>query len=113
LRQIFDNHDDGRIFASVWNRLKTRFFLLHRANVFNIAGASIITQPAFHDCLSVIICSCNVISDHDVRSVVTADASPRTASEVYGCLGCSVECGRRAHATPHDHTEPGLPEAAT
>jgi bacterioferritin-associated ferredoxin len=44
-----------------------------------------------------IVCSCNVISDHDVRSVVrTAEAAPRTAGEVYGCLGCSPRCGRCA-----------------
>lgn len=44
-----------------------------------------------------IICSCNVLSDHDVRAVVEADDEVRrTASEVYRCLGCSAECGRCA-----------------
>lgn len=44
-----------------------------------------------------IVCSCNVLTDHDVRSAVsTADAFPRTARQVYGCLGCSAECGRCA-----------------
>ncbi len=44
-----------------------------------------------------IVCSCNVISDHDVRHAVsTADDLPRSAKEVYGCLGCSVACGRCA-----------------
>lgn len=44
-----------------------------------------------------IICSCNVLTDHDVRSAVSAaDDLPRTASQVYGCLGCSAECGRCA-----------------
>ncbi|HEX9591576.1 MAG TPA: (2Fe-2S)-binding protein [Bradyrhizobium sp.] len=44
-----------------------------------------------------IICSCNVLSDHDVRRVMTAAASqPRTASDLYGCLGCSAQCGRCA-----------------
>lgn len=44
-----------------------------------------------------IICSCNVLSDHDVRSAVTAGAEiPRTAGQVYGCLGCSAQCGRCA-----------------
>jgi bacterioferritin-associated ferredoxin len=44
-----------------------------------------------------IVCSCNVLSDHDVRSAVTgADDLPRTARQVYGCLGCSAECGRCA-----------------
>lgn len=44
-----------------------------------------------------IVCSCNVISDHDVRSAVhAAEDLPRNARQVYGCLGCSVECGRCA-----------------
>jgi bacterioferritin-associated ferredoxin len=44
-----------------------------------------------------IVCSCNVLSDHDVRSAVsTADALPRTPGQVYRCLGCSVGCGRCA-----------------
>ncbi len=44
-----------------------------------------------------IICSCNVLSDHDVRNAVTAASDfPRTAGQVYGCLGCSAQCGRCA-----------------
>ena len=44
-----------------------------------------------------IVCSCNVLSDHDVRDAVTApDGLPRSAKQVYGCLGCSAECGRCA-----------------
>lgn len=42
-----------------------------------------------------IVCSCNVLTDHDVRNAVAKDL-PRTASQVYGCLGCSAECGRCA-----------------
>ena len=42
-----------------------------------------------------IVCSCNVISDHQVRSV-TAERAARGTSEVYRCLGCSAECGRCA-----------------
>ena len=42
-----------------------------------------------------IICSCNVLSDHEVRSAVDM-AAPRTTGEVYGCLGCSAQCGRCA-----------------
>ena len=45
---------------------------------------------------TMIICSCNVLSDHDVRSIAAAPAAPRTAAEVYGCLGCSPACGRCA-----------------
>ncbi|MGH6664181.1 MAG: (2Fe-2S)-binding protein [Pseudolabrys sp.] len=44
-----------------------------------------------------IVCSCNVLSDHEVRSAVTA-AAPRTASQVYNCLGCSAQCGRCARS---------------
>jgi bacterioferritin-associated ferredoxin len=44
-----------------------------------------------------IICSCNVLSDHQVRTAVTAaDTRPRTAGQVYYCLGCSAQCGRCA-----------------
>jgi bacterioferritin-associated ferredoxin len=44
-----------------------------------------------------IVCSCNVLSDHDVRDAVTsADILPRSAKQLYGCLGCSAECGRCA-----------------
>ena len=42
-----------------------------------------------------IVCSCNVISDHQVRSVA-AERAARGTSEVYRCLGCSAECGRCA-----------------
>jgi bacterioferritin-associated ferredoxin len=43
-----------------------------------------------------IVCSCNVLSDQDVRSVVEAQAR-RSTSQVYGCLACSAKCGRCAH----------------
>jgi bacterioferritin-associated ferredoxin len=43
-----------------------------------------------------IVCSCNVLSDHDVRSALAAGRMPRTAGQVYGCLGCSAQCGRCA-----------------
>jgi bacterioferritin-associated ferredoxin len=42
-----------------------------------------------------IICSCNVLSDEDVRFAVAAKRL-RSASQVYGCLGCSAKCGRCA-----------------
>jgi len=41
-----------------------------------------------------IVCSCNVLTDHDVRNVVSASEEPITTSEVYSCLGCSRQCGR-------------------
>jgi len=43
-----------------------------------------------------IVCSCNVLSDQDVRTAVTSEAPPRSAGQVYGCLGCSAQCGRCA-----------------
>jgi bacterioferritin-associated ferredoxin len=42
-----------------------------------------------------IVCSCNVLSDNEVRNAVTSTA-PRKANQVYGCLGCSAQCGRCA-----------------
>lgn len=44
-----------------------------------------------------IVCSCNVLSDYDVRHAVnSANNFPRNTKQIYGCLGCSVECGRCA-----------------
>jgi bacterioferritin-associated ferredoxin len=44
-----------------------------------------------------IVCSCNVLTDHDVRHAVNvAPMPPRTPGQVYGCLGCSAQCGRCA-----------------
>jgi len=53
-----------------------------------------------------IVYSCNVITDHDVRNAV-ADARdlPRTAGQVYGCLGCSAQCGRCARTIRQIMTE--------
>jgi len=44
-----------------------------------------------------IVCSCNVISDEAVRSACKT-SSPRTPCQVYGCLGCSAQCGRCARS---------------
>jgi bacterioferritin-associated ferredoxin len=47
--------------------------------------------------LSMIVCSCNVLSDDDIRAAVAdSDDAVRHAKQVYGCLGCSAECGRCA-----------------
>jgi len=44
-----------------------------------------------------IVCSCNVLSDHDVRATLaTPEGAPRTTCQVYHCLGCSAQCGRCA-----------------
>ena len=46
-----------------------------------------------------IVCSCNVLSDHQVRDLVAAfGAQSLSAQEVYGCLGCSMQCGRCVRA---------------
>ena len=42
-----------------------------------------------------IVCSCNVFSDHQVRSAVAKEA--RRMSQVYACLGCRAQCGRCAN----------------
>jgi len=39
-----------------------------------------------------------VLSDHDVRSAIDVPQAPRTAAQIYGCLGCTPECGRCARA---------------
>ncbi|HEY7296755.1 MAG TPA: bacterioferritin [Xanthobacteraceae bacterium] len=44
-----------------------------------------------------IVCSCNVFSDHDVRTALTdPDSAPRRTGQVYECLGCNPHCGRCA-----------------
>lgn len=43
-----------------------------------------------------IVCSCNVLSEAQVRDAVAGDAGPRKTIEVYRCLGCSPQCGRCA-----------------
>jgi bacterioferritin-associated ferredoxin len=44
-----------------------------------------------------IVCSCNVLSDHEIRNVATAaQVQPLSAHQVYGCLGCNIRCGRCA-----------------
>jgi bacterioferritin-associated ferredoxin len=42
-----------------------------------------------------IVYSCNVLSDQDVRFAVEAERT-RSIGQVYGCLGCSAQCGRCA-----------------
>ena len=45
--------------------------------------------------MPMIVCTCNVLSDTQVRSACTT-AAPRSTGQVYGCLGCSAQCGRCA-----------------
>ena len=44
----------------------------------------------------VIVCSCNVLTDHDVRSAAKTSSSPKSTRAVYRCLGCRAQCGRCA-----------------
>lgn len=44
-----------------------------------------------------IVCSCNVLSDHDIRAALNSEQGPRSPAEIYDCLGCSPQCGRCAH----------------
>jgi len=69
--------------------------------VFSFASRSRLeypmTDPSSEPFPSMIVCSCNVLSDHDVRRAVSvAQMPPRTPGQVYGCLGCSAQCGRCA-----------------
>jgi bacterioferritin-associated ferredoxin len=116
------------------SRLKSSLELLESA-VFPFASCCALPYldivRSFNEGLSVlmIVCSCNVLSDHDVRDAVSnSDDLPRSAKQLYGCLGCSAECGRCArtiktiidealgacaracHAgCPHSRTVPDVP----
>lgn len=39
-----------------------------------------------------IVCSCNALSERDVRSAVEAERI-RSTARVYGSLGCRAQCG--------------------
>ncbi|MBR1170151.1 (2Fe-2S)-binding protein [Bradyrhizobium liaoningense] len=46
-----------------------------------------------------IVCSCNVLSDRDIRQAVnTAADELLNAKQIYDCLGCTAECGRCARS---------------
>lgn len=46
-----------------------------------------------------IICSCNVLTDREVRTMLaTAFRLPTTTGQVYKCLGCRPKCGRCARS---------------
>jgi len=44
-----------------------------------------------------IVCSCNVFSDAEIRTVVANCAGRPRTSRVYASLGCAAQCGRCAH----------------
>jgi len=43
--------------------------------------------------VTIIVCSCNVFSDHEVRGVVEACEARLTAAQVYDGLACRPQCG--------------------
>lgn len=90
----------------VWNLFKLLFLLLHLLSPFNTKEASL-SVPGSGCSTIMIVCSCNVLTDHDVRSVVdgAADLLPRSPNQVYGCLGCSAQCGRCARTIRKIMTE--------
>jgi bacterioferritin-associated ferredoxin len=44
-----------------------------------------------------IVCSCNVFSDAQVRSAIANSARRPRLSRIYASLGCAAQCGRCAH----------------
>ncbi|MGB6324652.1 MAG: (2Fe-2S)-binding protein [Methylocella sp.] len=41
-----------------------------------------------------IVCSCNVVNDSEIRATLACGACPRTPFAVYERLGCRLNCGR-------------------
>jgi bacterioferritin-associated ferredoxin len=41
-----------------------------------------------------IVCSCNVVTDSEIRATLARGACPPTPFAVYECLGCRLNCGR-------------------
>ena len=44
-----------------------------------------------------IVCSCNVFSDQQVRSALAKATQRLRMSQIYDCLGGSAQCGQCAH----------------
>ena len=40
-----------------------------------------------------IVCSCNVLSDVDIRASIATLDGPRRVCDVYASLGCTAKCG--------------------
>jgi bacterioferritin-associated ferredoxin len=56
-----------------------------------------------------IVCSCNVLTDHAIRNVVTASREqPPSTQQVYDCLGCIIRCGHCARAVKRIITEASI-----
>ena len=60
----------------------------------NAIGSSIFQQSA--GAAVMIICSCNVLSDCDVRSVIETRPSAAGTAQIYRGLGHEPQCGRCA-----------------
>jgi bacterioferritin-associated ferredoxin len=58
-------------------------------------GRASLDKVAVENHRAMIVCSCNVLSDQDVRPAVEAERT-RSTSQVYGSLDCSAQCGRCA-----------------
>ncbi|MES2028946.1 MAG: (2Fe-2S)-binding protein [Pseudomonadota bacterium] len=43
-----------------------------------------------------IVCSCNALSDVEIRSAIASAAPCARVSRVYASLGCAAKCGRCA-----------------
>jgi bacterioferritin-associated ferredoxin len=47
-----------------------------------------------NDPATMILCSCNVLSDRAIREVLASPNPPRTPCQVHHHLGCKARCGR-------------------
>jgi bacterioferritin-associated ferredoxin len=43
-----------------------------------------------------IVCSCNIFSDADVRMAIASTLERPRMSQIYASLGCAAKCGRCA-----------------
>jgi bacterioferritin-associated ferredoxin len=60
-----------------------------------------------------IVCSCNVLSDHDVRDCVAGKACRPSVGAVFRHMGCEAQCGqcaRNIRALVEQHSTTGLDE---
>jgi bacterioferritin-associated ferredoxin len=107
----FDRHLERLYCVTIWvdqlpprigielEQFQTWFFLLQLfGNVTKAGGVPRLGRVPATELLAsrMIVCSCNVLTDHEVRAAVAGAAPPLTARQVYGCLGCSAQCGRCA-----------------
>jgi len=58
-----------------------------------------------------IVCSCNVLSDHDVRACVAGATCRTSVGAVFRHMGCQAQCGqcaRNIRALVEQHSAAGL-----